>query len=1270
MQSQPTAPQSLLRGLSEGDTAKLLAAIKQGAAAAQSCALELATHLGFSAEQQDTIVKLAQTLAHGQGALEQAQAAMAQAQRNHDKATRALKAQQRKLGLPQMPVPSPIGENGTAASQPQWAQYPEHTITPVGEGPQGGFGEGFSAPSLQERVANSALAAQQAAQQVAQQVAQQAVQQVVQQPAQPAAQPAAPQASVSSDVATLAGAQPNGAAQPSADGTTSDFLKKVDTESKFDFSQQQKDLEAIRAGAGDFSTKVLDLDQLDESARAQKQADEAVSKVIMDTLPQVRQYLKDLEVAAKGLERQLSGNANNKGANYESAISSVVAGIRKAKGEIDAGVKPSAAPVAADSLSLNQPASASEDNFSLSQQGASGFDVNDPRHLGAQLIGSVSLAAHESAAAPGGSFELPTTSAVTASPDHEVPVPPVPKPTVEPQPIDDILGKAQALAQEETQVAPAPVVAPAAPRALSTEVNRSLQSMVTSLQAAEGHSADSLSIDDIMGSDLGAPSLSALTPVNVASVSADVAPTASPSVAGGESTKPESDLPPWNLQTPAPHSKPEAPSVSTMSLTAQAAPTPLTPEAAPQVAAGVAPQVAAGAAPQVAAGVAPESAPESAPQPGPETQSTASGQVSVQGLAQDQFLLEPTSAKVRVDGSTDLSPEKAALRTAAQNLEALGAPSGHQLTDEERHAQQQKMASAALDVLSSFGQQLEKDLEFTQNLGPSPWDELSSVKVISIDAHDFKVLYPKHEKLARISAHNILAQSGADNHEVNLFDGPLSMYHGDTWPQQGTEAIVERLSDALKQKQEEQAQDAQQCAAFKERLEQLAAQGLAHAGISSDYQAILAERNQSLALTEPPTAQVVPQSAQPEVGAPQAEVKPQPVLPEVGVPPAQVGVPAPIVPGAAPKPQTPTQVAPQPSQPTPQELGGSQVAAQPQLAPMQPAPTELAVSSVMAQPPVMPPPAVGVQPMPQAVVSPQPMPQMDVVPPQMPEPMMPPPMASQGLPQPPMPQSPMPQSPMPQPALGTGPDFGPLPDYIAEADASMADASTVDYVGVDEGSDDDDDGINDVDFGSAASTMEAPEAGVSALDSAALALSEMPEPEAPQEPEPLALVPAGAFLEMPGRKRLTQDDFLELVAQEDPWYQLLLQVFPDKGPVYATLTGVQRLVDPNDPNHWHLIINRNVDLSFIDPDFWNNTQKRFEQFLGTKLTIDKEMLDATPRGAPEQLALIKLHEAVVHAREDVKRVKPLNNLFKLMGENWEQVGIELYHQGGALTTKS
>ena len=1247
-QDQASAPQSLLRGLSEGDTTQLLAAIKQGAADAHTCASELATKLGFSSEQRDTIIKLAQTLAHGQGALEQAQAAMAQAQRSHDQVTRALKAQQRKLGLPQTPVSA---EQSNKDSQPQWAQYPEHTITPVGEGPQGGFGEGFSAPSLQERVANAARAAQQAAQQsskqAASQTAQQAVSQAAQQPADP--QAASPQASVSSDVATQAGAQPTVAAQPTADGTTSDFLKKVDTESKFDFSQQQKDLEAIRAGAGDFNTQVLDLDQLDEGASAKQQADEAVSKVIMDTLPQVRQFLKDLDSAAKGLERQLSGNANNKGANYESAISSVVAGIRKAKGEIEAGVKPSAAPVAADGLSLNQPVPASEDNFSLSQQGASGFDVNDPRHLGAQLIGSVSLAANESAAAPGGSFELPTTSAAAANPAPVVPVPPAETPAVQPQPIDDILGKAQALAHEAPQVASVPVVA-AAPRPLSTEVNRSLQSMVTSLQAAEGHSADSLSIDDIMGSDLGAPSLSALTPVNVASVTAETAPSTSPSVAGGESTKPESDLPPWNLQTPAPKTQVATPSVSTMSLTAQSAPTPLTTEAAPLTSA------------------------ETVTAPAPEAQSTVSGQVSVQGLAQDQLLLEPTSAKVRVDGSTDLSPEKAALRSAAQNLEALGAPTGHQLTDEERHAQQQKMASAALDVLSSFGQQLEKDLEFTQNLGPSPWDELSSVKVISIDAHDFKVLYPKHEKLARISAHNILAQSGSDKHEVNLFDGPLSMYHGDTWPQQGSEAIVARLKDELKQKQEEQAQDALQGAAFKERLEQQVAQGLAHSGLSSDYQAILAERNQSLTVAAQATLQPVPQ----ELVVPQGEAQPQsmpeppiaaqpapqmpsqPARSEVGVASAQVGIPAPVVPGGVPTPQAlaPEQVTPQlPPQPVPQELGLPQGGVQPQVMsvppvaaqpapqlPPQPAPQEFGLPQGGGQPQLMS--AVGAQP----VVPSQAMPPMG---------MMQPPMA------PPSP-APLPEA---VPPVGPGPDFGPLPDYIAEADASMADASPEFYAGVDDGSDDDDDGINDVDFGSAASTMDAPEAGVTALDSAALALSEMPEPELP-EPEPMALVPAGAALEMPGRKRLTQDDFLELVAQEDPWYQLLLQVFPDKGPVYATLTGVQRLVDPNDPNHWHLIINRNVDLSFIDPDFWNNTQKRFEQFLGTKLTIDKEMLDATPRGAPEQLALIKLHEAVVHAREDVKQVKPLNNLFKLMGENWEQVGIELYHQGGALTTKS
>ena len=94
-QAQESAPQSLMRGLSEGDTTQLLAAIKQGAAAAHTCASELATKLGFSSEQRDTIIKLAQTLAHGQGALEQAQAAMAQAQRSHDQVTRALKARSR-----------------------------------------------------------------------------------------------------------------------------------------------------------------------------------------------------------------------------------------------------------------------------------------------------------------------------------------------------------------------------------------------------------------------------------------------------------------------------------------------------------------------------------------------------------------------------------------------------------------------------------------------------------------------------------------------------------------------------------------------------------------------------------------------------------------------------------------------------------------------------------------------------------------------------------------------------------------------------------------------------------------------------------------------------------------------------------------------------------------------------------------------------------------------------------------------------------------------
>lgn len=238
-------------------------------------------------------------------------------------------------------------------------------------------------------------------------------------------------------------------------------------------------------------------------------------------------------------------------------------------------------------------------------------------------------------------------------------------------------------------------------------------------------------------------------------------------------------------------------------------------------------------------------------------------------------------------------------------------------------------------------------------------------------------------------------------------------------------------------------------------------------------------------------------------------------------------------------------------------------------------------------------------------------------------------------------------------------DFGPAPDYITEADDYLDAASMGSYVAVDSDSGDDDDDINDVDFGQAGMAAD-PDLPPVDIDQAALALSEY-EPAAP-EPEVQMPVAQGAHGVVPGRRRVTPDDFLEQVAKEDPWYQLLLQVFPDRGPIYATLTGVERLIDPNDPNHWLLRIDRNVDLSFIDPDFWNNVQRLLEQHLHTKLHLEVQPLEMTPNGAPSQRALIKQHEALVHAREDVKKIKQLSSLFKVMGENWDQVGIELYHR--------
>lgn len=1145
------APESLLRGLSEGDTHQLLTAIKQGPEAVTACVEQLGSALGFDAEQRGTIVQLAQTLARGQGALLSAQSALSQAQQQQARTERALQQLQQQRGLPPQPVKSAIADpKGSALEQPQpeWAQFPQQTITPEGEGPQGGIGPGFTAPSLQERVAAAAHAAQQAAQQNA---------------AASAAAPAAVPASASS--------------APQVEGATADFLKKVDTDSKFDYSDQQKDLAAIRAGAGGFTTKVLDLNQLEKSEPFHDAAEAAASQLIMETLPQVRSYFQLLETESKQLEQEFGGGNSKKGVNYDSELTSVVAGIRKARSDIDAGIKPSVPPSVNDSSSLTL-ATASEQgtsDFSLTQQTSSGFDVNDPRNLGAQLVGSVSLAANESAAAPGGSFELPT-SAPTAQPTlpaaSQSTLPAASQPTfpaaaqstapAAPSPLpvppsvgvaeatpsaasDELSSKLLARAAALADDASAPVSVVATPQPLSTEVNRSLQAMVSSLQAAEGHSADDLSIDDIMGSDLGSESLSALTPVNVAAVPAS-APSAAPLSAGVQSTP--ADLPPWpvksNLQTIAPESAAVgAASSSSLSLEPTTAGAPLAPQTAPSAPVPIDAQVLLPSSPMV---------------------NESSGQVSVVGQAHDAALLNPEAAAQQ------------AMRTAAQNLEQLdhARSSAQPLSDDERHAQQQKLASAAMDALSSLGQQLEQDLESSGNTGPSPWDELSSVTVLSVDERSIEIKFPKQEKLARISDHNMLVQESAEAvaSSAHVFTTTLKLCFGEKWPEQGVNAIVERLERELHSQQEQQAAEQAAHEAWLQKFKEQVAAGTIREGASADFQAVLATRHAALAATNAPV------TTAPSL-APNAGSEP---IPDA-LHPAQ---PAALAASAAPQFPTQPEVVAVPAAP--------QFSAQPEA------------------------------------------------------------LAAPAAPQ-------FPAQPQPQVAPTAGPDFGALPDYIAEAQEYLGDAASYAAMGGDNGGGDDDDDINDVDFGQAGAQQglaQAPEAGAD-LAEMALVQRDQDASAAAAKALPVRLETS----EVPGRRRLNQDDFLDLVALEDPWFQLLLQVFPDRGPVFATLTGVQRLIDPSNPNHWRLGIDRKVDLSFVDPDFWNNMQQRFEQHLHTKLQIEVELLDMMPHGAPVQLALIKEHEAQVHAKADVQKIKPLNNLLKIMGENWDRVGIELYHSG-------
>lgn len=170
-----------------------------------------------------------------------------------------------------------------------------------------------------------------------------------------------------------------------------------------------------------------------------------------------------------------------------------------------------------------------------------------------------------------------------------------------------------------------------------------------------------------------------------------------------------------------------------------------------------------------------------------------------------------------------------------------------------------------------------------------------------------------------------------------------------------------------------------------------------------------------------------------------------------------------------------------------------------------------------------------------------------------------------------------------------------------------------------------------------------------------------------------------------GLERLTVMDYLPQVAEQDPWYKLILQVFDTEPMVRAVLFNVACEFDPQDPFHWIFYIDRNEELSLL-PDimlclpqykdfvhhqeeiadhsglFWPLIKKRIELALNCNLNVSVQQTEGVPERAPLKLAEFYARQEVEKTKSNLKQVQGLSSLLSMFNEDLQTVDVELYRK--------
>lgn len=1377
----------LLRAITPDDSKSLLDAIAKGGSDLNNCIGQLAQELGLDEENLKEFKDLANTLHQSKQLVTEAKTSFSQLERIRAQQQKRLSTLQKQQGITPSQGDVPNNDSFTV-------DFKAHV---EGNGPQGGFSEGFNLRTKQQRAAQIAadikerdLKASLDVNANAQAQAQgQNHGQGLDQQGQTSAQ------GLSYEQGAIA--QTSGAAAPTVG--TFDGRKKIDLDSKLDYSNQQRDLENIRKGGVAINTKLLapvvNVFKEEELKKYQEESSHYI-ECGQKFYDYAHKYIGNAKRQGLYKEPEPENNMSITTKEGLDKIKSYFTDMDLMKENKSKGLPINAHKVTEQSAqALNNGQSQANGNFALSSQGAHGFDVNDPRHLGSQLVGegvslsnngqSVDIASTQEAtvSAP---ESAPAASTVPAGPAAPEPAPAVeptakshaqeqePAPNQEPsadmvsvvehnqspaQNQDQAQDKAQAHAPaqanrqeqvsgdngengnsgvavsvsvaeqntgkatnsvsqvthsegdsafaEQNQTTSSLSVSLAdspkfEPQKLSDNANKSLDAFASGIGISEGY-GDEADIDDILGSSINSNTdNNSLEIIDVATVKlpeqsqGDLPATAPQMKQDGGATDKGSqsndDLPPWSM---GPDDKREFINPNALNGLPQAQE--LNQDKGESGNLQKYPEhtnnalATTNAAQEFIANQDKGQGANGSMVVANNALSVSSQSMGLNTPKSDNLITAPQSGVKLIDGSLDLSAEKAKVQQANQALSNLNESLLHAHSDDEKAAIAKAKGEASFQFLNTLDAQLNKEAELSKANGPSPWELANEATVITIGKNSIKINHAEPIKLTKRSDNNLLADSeqgsSKDKGNSDLFFEPLKVRDDgfiQTTKAQDFSSLVEQIRAQEQQAVLEHQQELAQVELYKQ---QMIAHGHVFHEQSTDVLNLMAISNSAIAkeLQERLATEGQDRSSAYVFG--QGNIK----VPEQHFPWTQVAHIAPKITlsntqtqaqdqaqnQAQAQAQAPEQALAQPAATVATAASASSVMAQNQasippakdngqMQAQTQAQAQSSASGAYAQAPATAPGhdqsfaqrgsqngasmpvQVQVQGQAQAPVSGQ--------------------MPAQGNGNMQPNNAPPYNGPVNRvnngalsPNGGYGAHNGAVdfvdrvatlerPDYIADHDEFYKSEESYESSY----------GVAAPNFAPMESDEDDGEYFGGGYDlAAAEALNNDPQLVNAEPIEGTDRVIGSALRRVDtfaGLRMMSDDDFYGQVLEKDEWLQIITQAFSNNGPEFSILTRTARKVDELNPDHWTIVVAKSDECDYLLP----NIIKALNAATGRNLQIEVQKDNETPREAPCYKAYFAHQEAIAIARQKIKKIHGFNSLVKNLGLSLDNVGITLY----------